>query len=322
MNKKLKEIVVVLILGLFLPAVVFSSTQKILISDKHVESETKMETSSNGDLNQRVSVLMNDDQILMMDIQDYITAVVLCEMPATFDIEALKAQAVVARTYTMRRQTGENKHDGAAVCTDSACCQGYREPDDYIASGGNIELLDKVRQAVAQTENQVLLYNGKLIDATYFSCSGGMTENAVAVWGADIPYLQATESPGEEHAAHYVDTVKFSTADFINKLKLSGVQNNNVDITDITYTEGGGVDRITICGESFKGTEIRRLLSLRSTAFSVTALGDSVTITTKGFGHRVGMSQYGAEAMAVNGSTYDQILFHYYKGTELASYED
>lgn len=322
MNKKLKEIVMVLILGLFLPAVVFSSTQKIWMSDKHVESETKVETSSNGDLNQRVSVLMNDDQILMMDIQDYITAVVLCEMPATFDIEALKAQAVVARTYTMRRQTGENKHDGAAVCTDSACCQGYREPDDYIASGGNIELLDKVRQAVAQTENQVLLYNGKLIDATYFSCSGGMTENAVAVWGADIPYLQATESPGEEHAAHYVDTVKFSTADFINKLKLSGVKNNNVDITDITYTEGGGVDRITICGESFKGTEIRRLLSLRSTAFSVTALGDSVTITTKGFGHRVGMSQYGAEAMAVNGSTYDQILFHYYKGTELSSYVD
>ncbi len=323
MNKKWKEILIVLLLGLFLPSVIFSITQRNW--NRHEQGEpdpTQTSTKSTESDRERISVLMDEGEILEMDIQDYLTAVVLCEMPATFEMEALKAQAVVARTYTMRRHTGDNKHKGAAVCTDSACCQGYCEPRDYISSGGDEELVEKVHQAVVQTDNQVLLYEEKLIDATYFSCSGGMTEDALAVWGADIPYLQSTESPGEEKASHFVDTVTFGLDDFWDALGLSEKKGERVVISKITYTDGGGVDMITICGKNFKGTKLRSLLGLRSTAFAITALGNTVTITTKGFGHRVGMSQYGAEAMAVNGSTYDQILFHYYKGTELATYED
>ena len=181
-------------------------------------------------------------------------------------------------------------------------------------------LLEKVADAVRRTENLVLVYNGDLIEATYFSCSGGKTEDAAAVWGAEVPYLISTDSPGEESAAHYISTVVTTKAQVAALLgfELQGVA--DPWIGEITYTSGGGVDSIEICGQVYKGTYIRRQLGLRSTAFTITAVGDSVTITTKGFGHRVGMSQYGAEAMAVKGSKFDEILKHYYRDVELAHY--
>lgn len=311
----------VLLLGLVLPSMVFSLTGKVVRNDSLENDHASMATTAPFAENNKVSVLMEDGVIAVMDLDDYLTAVVLREMPASFDMEALKAQAVVARTYTLRRSTGESKHSGAAVCTDSACCQGYIDPEKYVTSGGNVTLVNKVRQAVTDTTKQVLLYNGKLIDATYFSCSGGMTEGALAVWGADIPYLQPTASPGEEKASHYVDTVKFKTNEFLRKLGIDVSENQSLVISDITHTDGGGVDNISICGKVFEGTQLRKKLDLNSTAFTITVIGDSVTITTRGHGHRVGMSQYGAEAMAVQGSDYTQILAHYYKDTEVVIYE-
>ena len=262
--------------------------------------------------------MLSDDGVCSnMDLEDYVLAVVLREMPAEFEIEALKAQAVVARTYALRRYSEGGKHDTAAVCTDSSCCQGYWSPSEYLSSGGSYSMLEKVKQAVVETKGLVLTYNGEYIEATYFSCSGGQTEDAKAVWGSDIPYLKATESPGEESATHFTDTVFFSSNEFRNLIgkDLPGLPGNWFGM--ISYTNGGGVDEIEICGELYQGTEIRRRLGLRSTAFVVSAVGDCITITTKGFGHRVGMSQYGADAMAVKGSNYTEILSHYYIGTEL-----
>ena len=261
-----------------------------------------------------VSVLKND-KIEYMELEDYVLCVVLAEMPADFDVEALKAQAVVARTYTCKKMD-DPKHKNASLCIDSRCCQAFMDEASYLFKGGTKENLQKVRDAVDSTAGKVLLYQGELIEATYFSCSGGKTEDAAAVWGAEVPYLQSVDSPGEELASHYTDTIRFSVQEFCDKLGLS--ENQSVSVENITYTSGGGVASIVFQGNSFTGTEIRQKLGLRSTAFVITVAGSTVTVTTKGFGHRVGMSQYGAEAMAVKGSTYLEILSHYYTDTTIS----
>ena len=264
-----------------------------------------------------ISVLQGEE-IVKMPLDNYLVSVVLSEMPAKFSEEALKAQAVVARTYALRHEEKGKKHKPAAVCVNSGCCQGYISETDYLAKGGKAKNVEKIKKAVESTKDMVLLYEGKYIDATYFSCSGGMTEDAVAVWGSDVPYLQSTESPGEEIAKHYTDTVQFSAEEFRKKIGISGGKDSAVRVEDIQYTDGGGIESLKVCGMTLKGTEFRRLLGLRSTAFTITVLGETVTITTKGYGHRVGMSQYGAQAMALEGKSFEEILLHYYAGVTLS----
>lgn len=266
--------------------------------------------------------ILDGETVVEMELDEYLTGVVLAEMPVSFELEAQKAQAVVARTYTMRAYRRGGRHDGAAVCTDSTCCQSYISPADYLKAGGTQEGVDRIRGAVAATGGQVLTYDGALIEATYFSCSGGSTEDAAAVWGGEYPYLKAVESPGEENAAHYSDTEVFTAARFEAALgrDLPGEPTAWFGLT--TYTTGGGVASMEIGGVSYTGTALRSLLGLRSTAFTVEADPICVTITTRGFGHRVGMSQYGADAMAVLGHTYPEILAHYYQGTSLAPLEN
>ena len=261
--------------------------------------------------------VLHEGQVLQMDLEAYVTGVVLAEMPGSFHPEALKAQAVVARTYGVKRSTGGGKHENAAVCTQSSCCQGYRPAEVYLDEGGQQETVEKVEQAVRETAGQVLRYEGTLIDATYFSCSGGSTEAAVEVWGADVPYLQAVDSPGEEDAVHYTDQVVFSTAEFSALTGCEGAPDRWLG--QVHYTQGGGVDTIELGGRIFTGRQLRELLGLKSTDFSLEITGETVTITTHGFGHRVGMSQYGAQAMAQQGSSYQDILRHYYQGTELGT---
>lgn len=330
MNKKWIEIVATIIFALVLPGVMFSvsgnrkkpNTYETIVSTQQMQETQSTHVTTPEDSVFQISVLMEDGMIKQMDMETYLTAVVLQEMPVEFEVEALKAQAVVARTYALRRNESGSKHDGAAVCTKSDCCQGYCDEDTYIQRGGDRTDVEKVKKAVVDTADQVLVYDGELIDATYFSCSGGMTEDAAAVWGADIPYLQSTKSPGEEKSLHYTETIRFTTEEFMKKLNQipKGAPENWIE--SVEYTDGGGVAEMMICGNAFTGKELRSLLGLRSTAFVMTVVGDTVTVTTKGFGHRVGMSQYGADAMAVKGSTYDQILGHYYHGTELVRYFD
>lgn len=329
MNGRFREIISVVLFGVLFPTILFSFAQRKGVDMVKTTQTTETTVGTTNTANDfqttcpqefQLSVVMSDGSIQKMELDTYLAEVVLCEMPVDFDAEALKAQAVVARTYALRRLESGSKHAGAAVCTDSACCQGYISTADYLDSGGKQEQIEKVSLAVSATSGQVLTYQGKLAEATYFSCSGGMTEDAKAVWGAEIPYLQAVASPGEENATHYTDTVMLTKTEFAEKLgsEATGVAEKWVE--SITYTDGGGVDIIKICGREYKGTEIRKLLGLRSTAFAITVVGDTVIITTKGYGHRVGMSQYGAEAMAVQGSTYKEILDYYYKGTKITQY--
>lgn len=268
-----------------------------------------------------VLVRGSSGNVTEMDMDEYLVKVVLAEMPAYFEMEALKAQAVVARTYARKAYETKGKHGDGSVCVRPSCCQGYREPETYRKEGGKEANIEKVRKAVLSTSGQVLYYDEKLIEATYFSCSGGTTEDAAAVWGTDFPYLRAVDSPGEEAAAYYMDKKMLSAEEFQQKLGLALSGNPKQWLGNITYTPGDGIDTMEIGGQTYTGTQLRSLLGLRSTVFSIAAEEDTITITTRGFGHRVGMSQYGADAMAATGANYREILAHYYQGTELKTLE-
>ena len=265
-------------------------------------------------------VLLDKGSIRMMELESYILGVVLAEMPASFEPEALKAQAVVARTYALRRFTQGDRHSGCAICTDPGCCQAYITEEEYLDSMGNREDVEKIRKAVMETAGMVLVYGGALAEATYFSCSGGRTEDASAVWGGEIPYLQAVDSPGEENAPIYEKTVYFTKKELCTALGRSLTGEPQKLLGKVTYTHGGGVATMYIGGICYTGTQLRSLLGLNSTAFSVKADTGGIAVTTKGKGHRVGMSQYGAEAMAVAGKTFGEILSYYYKGTEIDNF--
>lgn len=319
MKIKNKEILLALALGLIFPAILFWIVDKTQpISEKSISITTPSTSVQfvDGEISVKIA-----DQIVRMPLEEYIVGVVLKEMPASFEEEALKAQAVVSRTYTLRKVEFGSKHNDAVICTDSSCCQGFFSDDDYLSNNGTQEHLEKVRQAVYDTQGEVITYNDELIEATYFSCSGGKTEDAKAVWGSEIPYLQSTKSPGEEKATHFVDTVKFTLEEFVDCLDINPSGNPRHWVEETTYTKGGGVDTMFICGKEYKGTTLRQKLGLRSTAFYIAIVGTTVSITTKGYGHRVGMSQYGADAMAVQGATYPQILSHYYQNTQIVTYD-
>ena len=323
MKKKAATWLMAFLIAVVFPGVIFNVSQEFIHIDNPDLPATEpplQDSQHTPTYMHKINVLLLDGTVKEMELENYLVGVVLGEMPADFELEALKAQAVVARTYTLKRNTTGQKHPNGAVCTNASCCQAYRPVADYIAANGAEEFVERVSEAVEKTAGQVLLYNGKLIEATYFSCSGGRTEDAVAVWGTEIPYLQAVDSPGEENAKYYTDSLTFAVREFADLLNLNTQIQPACWIGTIRYTDGGGVDTIEIAGKTFKGTTLRQILQLRSTAFTVSVVGDAVQIVSKGFGHRVGMSQYGAEAMAAQGKDYRQILSHYYPGTELKTY--
>ena len=316
-----KDMLLAALLGLVLPGVILNSVVFALdrlegiVPEAAAQEELVVETTFQA-VPAPVLLRLPGGTVEERDMDAYLVGVVLAEMPASFELEALKAQAVAARTYAWKAYTTGGKHEDGSVCTDSGCCQAYISEEDYLSKNGNWENLQRVRSAVYATSGQVVTYEGALIEAAYFSCSGGSTEDAQAVWSTALPYLQAVDSPGEEAAAWYQDKVSFSFQEFQDKLELTLEGEPEQWFGETTYTDGGGVATMEIGGEKYAGTLLRSKLGLRSTAFTVT-VGEDITITTRGYGHRVGMSQYGADAMAVGGSTYREILAHYYTGTEV-----
>ena len=318
MKSMIKELSFCILITVILPLLLFNSCNIIKqwkssdLAKPNIASNTNDTEPGNTAHATQIRVLLDDGTVTAMDLESYLIGVVMGEMPADFEIEALKSQAVVARTYALRNREYGSKHPEADVCVDSACCQNYVEFHDG-------EFYDKISQAVAATAGQVLTYRNRLIEATYFASSGGRTEDAVAVWGNDVPYLQSTESPEDPYTQQQIETVTLTVNEFVECLCLPGTY---PEIQNITYTAGGGVDTLTLCNMEFRGTELRKRLNLPSTLFQITVIGDHVVITSRGNGHRVGMSQYGAEVMAVNGATYEEILLHYYQGTTLEEFVD
>ena len=261
-----------------------------------------------------VSVCLTDGTELSLDA--YLQRVLLGEMPISFEKEALKAQAVAARTYTAKAMAG-GKH-GGKLCTDSTCCQAFCDAAAFASF--TPEEREKAADAVRETDALVLTYDGALIEATFFSCSGGRTEDAVAVWGTDYPYLRSVESPGEEAAKYDTDSRLVSKRELETALEITLSDNAASWAGAVQLTSGGGVETIELGGKRFLGVYLRKALGLRSTAFTVTPEGDALRFDTRGYGHRVGLSQYGANAMAADGADFREILRHYYPGTALLNY--
>ncbi|MEE0866967.1 MAG: stage II sporulation protein D [Clostridia bacterium] len=283
------------------------------------EDKPKTETSDS----RTISIYFKDENaVRQMDIEEYLTGVVAAEVPASFEEEAIKAQAVAARSYAVYRAKEVNPdHPNAAVCTDYTHCKAYKTTEKAREDWGEKaeEYEKKIHDAVYSTRGEVLTYDGDVALTVFHSQSaGGRTENSADVWGGKVPYLVSVESHGEENAPNFFSSKDMTFEEFVNALQKSrpGVQINSYkDIGSINVSDGGNVKSIEIGGEVFSGTEIRSIFSLRSSCFKITADENNVHFDVTGYGHGVGMSQYGANQMAKEGCTYEQILTHYYTGT-------
>lgn len=260
---------------------------------------------------QTIKLKLNTGETINIALEDYVIGVVGSEMPALFNSEALKAQSVAARTYALK------KTSMGATLTATTSDQVYKTNDQLKAMWGNSydTYYNKVKNAVLATKGEVMTYNGNYIDALYFSTSNGRTEDPIYVWSYTQPYLKSVDSKWDIGTTFFNATKTISKSEISSKL---GVNLTSIsEITINSLTTGGRVNSVTIAGKEFTGVQIRTLLGLRSADFTVSESGNNIVFTTKGWGHGVGMSQYGANGMANAGYSYSQILKHYYTGISI-----
>lgn len=264
-------------------------------------------------------------EVEQVKLDEYLCNVVSAEMPATFEQEALKAQAIVARTYTIYKILNK-KHDNADICDDSTCCQAWISKDDRLAKWEENQResnWQKICSAVNETSGKIITYENKPIDAFFHSNSGGITEVPVNVWGGTgYPYLQSVETSGENTYTQYASEVTLSQEELINKLKekysdISIDFTNSEDIKILEYTESKRVKTVKFGNHEISGVEARMLFGLKSTNFEISRDGNNIKFSVKGYGHGVGMSQTGADSMAKNGSRAEEIIKHFYTGVEI-----
>ena len=267
--------------------------------------ETKKENIKKNEIT--VTVYRNNGKIINLELEEYVLGVVGAEMPASFNIEALKAQAILARTYALKSIKNGKK------LTDTVSTQAYKDNSELQKLWKNdyTKYYEKIKKAVNETKGKVILYNNEYIDAVYHSTSNGKTENSKNVWKNILPYLVSVDSSWDKNVKSYKKETIFEINEFCNILKLDVEE----PITyEIIHNETGRVRQITINNKTFSGTEFRNLLKLRSADFEIEINDEKVKVTTYGYGHGVGMSQYGANEMAKRGYSYIQILKHYYTG--------
>ncbi len=264
--------------------------------------------SDNNTNNEIVIVRRKDGSIINLDLEEYVIGVVGAEMPASFNIEALKAQAVVARTYALKRIKNNQ------VLTDDNSTQNYKDNNQLKSMWGSSynTYYNKVKDAVYSTRGKSIVYNNDYIDALYHSTSNGNTEDALYVWGSSVPYLKSVSSEYDTTNKKFNHEQVFNYDEISNKLN-NAISSDTV-FNILSKNNGGRVISLEVNGVTYGGVEFRKLLNLRSTDFYITNTGNEIKISTKGYGHGVGMSQYGANGMANNGYDYISILKHYYSG--------
>ena len=258
-----------------------------------------------------ITVYRSNGSVINLNMTDYLIGVVSSEMPASFNLEALKAQSVLARTYALKaKQTGKK-------LTDTVSTQSYIDIDQMKNKWGNSfnTYYNKIKNAVENTNGEYLSYNGNYIEALYHSTNNGKTESSLDVFGNYYPYLISVSSEYDKNASSYLRTINMPLDTISNKLGLS--LNNDSVISILSYTDGSNIKEININGNNFSGKKVRELLGLRSADFDISISDNNANITTRGYGHGVGMSQYGANGMANAGYSYKDILSHYYPGTTL-----
>lgn len=313
----------------FLPALLTKSNMQTsseaddgIVENKEEHSENEYVYNQYG----TIKLLHTDtNTVEEVALDNYLCNVVSAEMPVDFEKEALKAQAIVARTYTIYK-INNKKHENADICDDSTCCQAWISKEDRLArwDGDKEAKWSKIEECVNETKGKIITYNNQPINAFFHSNSGGKTELPVDVWGggSNMPYLQVVETSGEDAYSQYNSEVELTNEELLEKLKAkyTDIQidfNNDDDIKILEYTSSGRVKTIKFGNHEISGTEARNIFGLRATNFDISKNEGKIKFTVKGYGHGVGMSQTGADSMAKSGSTAEDIIQHFYVGVEI-----
>jgi len=262
------------------------------------------------------------EEIVHMPLGEYLLGVVAAEMPAQFHIEALKSQAIVARTYTIVKLRGHggsgcSKHPDADICTDSTHCQAWISKEDALAKWPFFRqsaYWSKIIKAVSETQAQVVTYEGKPIDAVFHSTCGGSTENSEDVWTNEFPYLRAVNCGYCGHSPRITETIRLSEAVVAEKL---GEELQSLKLEVVDWTASGRIKRINVGSQFYRGLDFRTRLGLRSSRVAWLREQGMYTFTTTGYGHAVGLCQYGADGMATQGFNATEIISHYYTGVQV-----
>lgn len=328
-NKRILEVVIFIgavILSIFIIPILFG-----FLSSSSMAESNSTEIKKNQRLSEVVNIkevevyISKENKVEKVSLEDYVLSVVSSEMPASFHEEALKAQAVLARTFVINKMIAGCSNIKEGNICDTTHCQAYLNIDKRKEAWGENgdEYLKKIKKAVKETEGEVLSYNKELVRyPQYFSTSSGNTEDAVSVFSEDVPYLKSVESPGEEISPKYESEVNIPINDFKNTIK-KAVPNSNLgdnikeDIQILNRNTGGTVDDIKIGEAIIKGKDFRKILSLNSANFTLEFSENVVNIKCLGYGHGVGMSQWGANVMGKDGKKYDEILEHYFKESKV-----
>lgn len=261
-----------------------------------------------------------------LDLEEYLYGTVSAEMPVSYHMEALKAQAVVSRTYTINQILNNKKHNNAHICDDYGCCQAWISKEERLAKWNEQEKesnWNKIVEAVDSTSGKIITYNQEPINAFFHSNSGGTTEAVSNIWGEkDLPYLKSVETVGEESYKQYSSEVTLTKDELTQKIKSKYYDieinwEDNECIKILEYTDSKRVKTIKIGNTELAGTEVRSLLGLKSTNFTYKIEKDKITFSVIGYGHGVGMSQTGADSMAKSGKNFEEIINHFYTGVEI-----
>ncbi|AXF57954.1 stage II sporulation protein D [Salicibibacter kimchii] len=289
--------------------------------------ETPGDEGSGPDSEEVVVPVYRDalDTVDHVELEEYVAGVVSAEMPADFEMEALKAQALVARTFIAQQmEFGEGSDlPGDAIVSDTTDHQVYKSVEELEqAWGADVEgKKEKITKAVNATAGEIITYDDAPITASFFSTSNGYTENAEDYWEASVPYLRSVESPWDVDSPRYTNTISYPVGEVEERLGVE-IPEGAALTTNKETTEGDRVETVTIGDTSFQGREVRESLDLDSSDFEWQREGNEIVIHTKGWGHGVGMSQYGADGMAQEGMNYREIVDHYYQDVEISEDHD
>ncbi|GAB3045050.1 stage II sporulation protein D [Virgibacillus ainsalahensis] len=270
-----------------------------------------------------VAVMRNtSDTVENVDLESYVAGVVASEMNANFEMEALKAQSLAARTYIVNHVLYQDK-EGSFDVTDTVQHQVYKNEEELKEQWGSDfpEKMNKIKKAVAATEGEIITYNDAPISVAFFSTSNGYTENSEDYWDNELPYLRSVESPWDEASPKFLDQETFSIGEVEKALEVD-LPHETAVAMELTRTESKRVRELGIGGNSFSGREVREKLGLRSSDFTIEQKNEHLIFTTKGYGHGIGMSQYGAEGMAKEGKNYQEIVNYYYQDIEISTVND
>lgn len=327
MKRLLIYMIIVIILFFLIPIIFttkFEEIKEVIAEDN--ENKGIVDGKYDYGKYKEIKLLHTDTgKVESVELDEYLYNVVSAEMPVNYELEALKAQATVARTYTLYKIINGSKHKNADICDDSGCCQAWISKENrYKAWKTDVDnKWNKIKEAVNSTKGKIITYDGKVINAFFHSNSGGATERPLYVWGGNgYPYLQSVETSGEDSYKQYSSELSIKKDEFIKKMKKEyddfKINFDEEDCIKIkSYTEGNRVKQIKIGNKTLSGVEVRTIFSLRSANFSVEIGKNSIKFKVIGYGHGVGMSQTGSNTLAKEGKDYIEIIKYYYTDVEV-----